>query len=58
MWVAQIGVGINPKNGKKKTYYLGSYQNKEDAIKAREEAERKYFGEYSYTNSRLDVKGA
>lgn len=34
-----------------KTHNLGYYKNKEDAIKARKEAEEKYFGEYSYDNS-------
>lgn len=55
LWVAQIAFGINPKNGKKKCYYLGSYENIEDAIKAREEAEEKYFGEWSYKNSRNEM---
>ena len=36
---------------KNKTIYLGLYDNIEDAIKARKEAEEKYFGEYSYDNS-------
>lgn len=58
MWVAQISIGINPKNGKNKTYYLGSYENITDAINARKEAEEHYFGEYSYDNSRLDLGGA
>lgn len=31
-----------------KRYYLGSFTNIEDAIAARKEAERKYYGEYSY----------
>ena len=31
--------------------YLGSFCNKEDAIKARKRAEEKRFGEYSYDNS-------
>lgn len=35
----------------KKQIYLGQFDNKEDAIKARKEAEEKYFGEYSYDNS-------
>lgn len=35
-WIAQI-------NFKKKHYGLGQYDNKEDAIKARKEAEEKYF---------------
>ena len=30
---------------------LGTYNNIDDAIKARKEAEEKYFGEYSYKNS-------
>ena len=52
LWVAQISCGINPKNGKKKCYYLGSYENIEDAIAARKAGEEKYFGEWSYDNSR------
>lgn len=28
--------------------YLGSFDNKDDAIQARKEAEIKYFGEYRY----------
>lgn len=52
LWVAQIACGINPKNGKKKCYYLGSYENIEDAIAARKAGEEKYFGEWSYDNSR------
>lgn len=31
--------------------YLGSFINKNDAIKIRKEAEQKYFGEYSYDSS-------
>ena len=54
LWVAQISCGINPKNGKKKCYYLGSYENIEDAIAARKAGEEKYFGEWSYDNSRND----
>lgn len=34
-----------------KYIHLGTYTNIEDAIKARIEAENKYFGEYSYNNS-------
>ena len=30
---------------------IGSYKNFDDAVKARKEAEEKYFGEYSYSNS-------
>lgn len=37
------------KNNKK--FSLGYYDNLEDAIAARKEAEEKYFGEYSYDNS-------
>lgn len=35
----------------KKRKYLGVYQNFDDAVAARKEAEEKYFGEYSYDNS-------
>lgn len=34
----------------KKRIHLGYFEDKEDAIKARKEAEEKYFGEYSYDN--------
>lgn len=34
----------------------GYFKNKEDAIKARKEAEEKYFGEYSYDNSQKQWK--
>lgn len=34
-----------------KKIYLGTFVNKEDAIKARKDAENKYFGEWSYDNS-------
>lgn len=43
-WVAQIR--LNNKNIR-----LGSFENFDDAIKVRQEAEEKYFGEYSYKNS-------
>lgn len=43
-WTARIGV-----NGKR--IFLGYYINFEDAVKARKEAEEKYFGEWSYDNS-------
>lgn len=43
-WLAYITVN-------RKNIYLGIFENKEDAIKARKEAEEKYFGEYSYENS-------
>lgn len=44
-WGANIGL-----NGK--TIYLGIYDNFEDAVEARMKAEKKYFGEYSYNNSK------
>lgn len=44
-WCAQI-------KKDKHTQHLGSFKNKEDAIKARKGAEEKYFGEFSYDNSR------
>lgn len=34
-----------------KDIHLGYFDNKEDAIRARKQAEEKYFGEYSYDNS-------
>lgn len=34
-----------------KDIYLGRYKNFEDAVKARKEAEDKYYGEFSYDNS-------
>jgi hypothetical protein len=43
-WIAYIKVY-------KKAIHLGRYINKEDAVKARKEAEELYFGEYSYDNS-------
>lgn len=43
-WRSQICVN-------QKTIFLGRYKNKEDAVKARKEAEEKYFGEWSYDNS-------
>lgn len=44
IWGAWIRV--NHKN-----MYLGRFENFDDAINARKEAENKYFGEYSYDNS-------
>lgn len=43
-WGARINI-----NGEK--HSLGCYINKEDAIKARKQAEEMYFGEWSYHNS-------
>lgn len=43
-WTAYIGYN-------KKHIHLGYFTNKSDAIKARKDAEEKYFGEYSYDNS-------
>lgn len=40
-WTAKIKIN-------KRTISLGSYVLKEDAIKARKEAEEKYFGEFAY----------
>lgn len=44
-WYSQIKI-----KGRKRIT-LGYFENKEDAIKTRKEAEEKYFGEYSYDNS-------
>lgn len=38
----QVNISVN-----KKTIYLGLYENIEDAIRVRKEAEEKYFGEYA-----------
>lgn len=35
----------------KRQIYLGRFENFDDAVRVREEAEEKYFGEYSYKNS-------
>ncbi len=43
-WVARITVDYQTK-------HLGSFVDKDEAIKARKEAENKYFGEFSYDNS-------
>lgn len=43
-WQAQIVL-------KQKFIYLGCFDNKEDAIKARKEAEKIYFGEFAYKGS-------
>lgn len=48
-WKAEIKINND-------TIYLGSFDKLDDAIKARKEAEDKYFGEYSYDNSmRIEV---
>ena len=39
-WVARIGV-------KNKSIYLGDFSNFDDAVKARHNAEKIYFGEFS-----------
>ena len=44
-WVAQIEVSDNQK---RKNYNLGYYTKKEDAIQARIEGEKKYFGEFRH----------
>jgi tyrosyl-tRNA synthetase len=41
---------------KGKQIYLGRYKDFNEAVKARKEAEEKYFGEYSYNNSVNSVK--
>lgn len=43
-WVVRISVN-------KKRIYLGRYNNFDDAVEARKQAEEKYFGEWSYDNS-------
>lgn len=43
-WCANIGF-------QRKTIYLGVFENKEDAIKARKTAEEKYFGEFAYKDN-------
>lgn len=43
-WVVKICVN-------QKDIHIGYFDNFEDAVKARKEAEEKYFGEYSYDNS-------
>ena len=55
------GVSFNKKRNKwvsticinKKRIQLGGFDNFEDAILARKQAEEKYFGEYSYDNSQV-----
>ena len=42
----RAGIGYNNK-----LIHLGSYENFDDAVLARKNAEEKYFGEYSYGNS-------
>ena len=43
-WVAFI-------QNNRKHIHLGSFENFEDAVKARKDGEEKYFGEFSYDNS-------
>lgn len=43
-WFSTICISHN-------SIHLGYFDNKEDAIKARKDAEEKYFGEWSYDNS-------
>ena len=47
-WVATIKTNSN-------SIYLGRFDNFEDAVAARKEAEEKYFGEFSYDNSQAIV---
>jgi len=48
-WLATIN--FNYKN-----YWLGLYENYNDAVKAREKAEDEYFGEYGYRNSQKQIQ--
>lgn len=43
-WTAQIGVN-------KKMIHLGYFENFDDAVKTRKEAEEHYYGNFSYENS-------
>lgn len=49
-WIARIGY-------KMKRIHLGSYDNFEEAVKARIDAEEKYWGEFSYRNISNQRKG-
>lgn len=57
------GVSFNKKSDKWEAYigidnkriHLGKFNDFEDAVSARKEAEEKYFGEWSYDNSQKDV---
>ena len=44
LWVAYISINY-------KQITLGYFHDFNDAVKARKQAEEKYFGEYSYDNS-------
>lgn len=48
-WIAQIKVN-------NKSIRLGGFENFDDAVKTRKEAEDKYFGEYSYDNTQEKIK--
>ena len=48
-WKAQIGIN-------NKMIHLGRFDNFDEAVKARQEAEQKYFGEYSYDSSQECVR--
>lgn len=49
LWTASITVN-------KKTHHLGRFANFDDAVKAREEAEKKYHKEYHYDDTKLIEK--
>ena len=48
-WVAQITIN-------RKTLHLGSFQLKDEAIQARQEAAKQYFKEYNYTQKQKEEK--
>ena len=48
-WISKI-----IKNGV--CYYLGTFNNENDALRARKKAEKKYFGEYRYFGKKAEVE--
>lgn len=55
-WVKKTNLWRSRITINNQTITIGCYKNKEDAIKARKEAEEKYFGEHSYDNSQKQWK--
>lgn len=49
-WVASISINKQQK-------HLGTFTNFEEAVIVRKDAERQYFGDWSYENSRLEREG-